>query len=109
MAKDNVPTGAVMLERELRSRVRRRVSNGHLPVTLVTLINGGYGSGHKCVVCDKRVKRDEAEHDVLDPRDGSHLIFHFACYVVWQRECARRIRTGESPKLLQPGPLRGGG
>jgi hypothetical protein len=87
-----VPTEDVLPESELRLRVKQRIREGRLPVTLVTLINGGCGAGQACPVCDEPVKRDKVEYAIVDPCNVNHLIFHFACYVIWQRECARRSR-----------------
>ncbi|TLZ59685.1 MAG: hypothetical protein E6K20_14785 [Gammaproteobacteria bacterium] len=91
-----MPTEAVLPESELRSRVQERIKEGRLPVEFITLINGGFGGGQTCPVCDKPVTRDKVKYDVVDPRNADQLIFHFACYVIWQRECARRIRAGDS-------------
>jgi len=93
-----MPTEAVLPESELRARVQERIKEGRLPVQFITLINGGFGGGQTCTVCDKPVTRDKVEYDVVDPRNADQLIFHFACYVIWQRECARRIRAGDSER-----------
>jgi hypothetical protein len=89
-------TEAALPESELRMRVQQRIKEGRLPVVFVRLVNAGAGAGgHACPVCDQVVKRDKVEYDI-DPRSAHHhLIFHYPCYLIWQRECARRIRTGE--------------
>ena len=83
-----MPTDVGLSESELRLRVQQRIKDGRLPVALVTLVNSGAnGRGHACGVCDRPVMRDKVDYDT------NHLTFHHACYVIWQRECARRIRA----------------
>jgi len=94
--KSSPAAEARLPESELRLRVQERIKEGRLPVEVITLINGGFGGGQTCAVCDTPVTRDKVKYDVVDPRNADQLIFHFACYVIWQRECARRIRAGDS-------------
>ena len=98
--REGMYTEAVLPESELRMRVQQRIKEGRLPVAIVRLVNAGAGAaGHACPVCDQPVKRDKVEYDI-DPRNANHhLIFHYSCYLIWQRECARRIRAGERADL----------
>jgi hypothetical protein len=90
-------TEAALPESELRMRVQQRIKEGRLPVVFVRLVNAGAGAaGHACPVCDQPVKRDKVEYDIDPGSANHHLIFHYPCYLIWQRECARRIRAGES-------------
>jgi hypothetical protein len=91
-----MPTDTGLAESELRLRVQQRIKEGRLPVALVTLVNSGANGGaHACGVCDKPVTRDKVEYDT------NHLTFHHACYVIWQRECARRIRAERADLVEQ--------
>jgi len=92
-----MPTEPVLPESELRLRVQQRIEDGRLPLAFITLVSSGFGIGHPCLVCDQPVTHHKIEYDVTDPRNSSRLTLHFACYVAWQRECARRIRAGEQP------------
>jgi hypothetical protein len=88
-----VPTEPVLPAGELRSCVLQRIEDGRLPVMLSTTISAGYGRGAKCAVCDQAIAPDKVEYDVYDLRDRQgRLHFHLACHVVWQRECALRLR-----------------
>lgn len=101
-----MPTEAVLPESDLRSRVQQRILEGRLPLTFVTPVNAGFGVGQVCAVCDTPVTGDKVEYHVVDPRNATdQLTFHFACYVAWQRECARRVRAGNSPLGGGPGVL----
>jgi len=97
--RDGMYTEAALPESELRMRVQQRIKEGRLPVAFVRLVNAGAGAGGcECPVCDQPVKRDKVEYD---PRDADHqLIFHYSCYLIWQRECARRIRA-ERASLIE--------
>jgi hypothetical protein len=84
---------SVLSERELLQRVQRRIDEGRLPVILPSLISAGYGAGTApCAVCDLDILADQVIYEIDDPRRVEELLpFHFACYVVWQRECAHRL------------------
>ena len=87
-----MPTEPVLPEGELKARVVQRIETGRLPLVLSTHIEAGYGAGAPCVLCDQPIAADKIEYDVTDPRTGEDLRFHFACHLVWQRECAVRLR-----------------
>jgi len=92
-----MPTEPVLPERELRSCVLHRIEDGRLPVMLSNTIHAGYGHEVQCDLCDQVIARDKVEYDVDDPRrEGELLHFHFACHVIWQRECALRLRDSPS-------------
>jgi hypothetical protein len=85
---------SVLSERELLQRVQQRIDEGRLPVILPSLISAGYGAGTApCAVCDLDILADQVIYEIDDPRRVDELLpFHFACYVVWQRECAQRLK-----------------
>jgi hypothetical protein len=80
---------------ELLQRVRQRIDEGRLPVVIPSLISAGYGAGTApCVVCDLDILSDQVIYEIDDPRNVDELLpFHFACYVIWQRECAHRLKN----------------
>lgn len=84
-----------MSEQELLQRVQQRIDEGRLPVILPSLISAGYGAGTApCAVCDLDILADQVIYEIDDPRGVDELLpFHFACYVVWQRECAHRLNS----------------
>jgi len=86
---------SVLSERELLQRVQERIDEGRLPVILPSLISAGYGAGTApCAVCDLDILADQVIYEIDDPRRVEELLpFHFACYVVWQRECAHRLNN----------------
>jgi hypothetical protein len=86
---------SVLSERELLQRVQQRIDEGRLPVILPSLISAGYGAGTApCAVCDLDILADQVIYEIDDPRRVEELLpFHFACYVVWQRECAHRLNN----------------
>jgi len=62
-------------------------------------ISAGYGSSHACSVCDLPIERAKIEYEVLTPDKLRKLIFHFTCYVIWQRECSRLMgEPSQSPE-----------
>ena len=88
--------GSVLPENELLQRARQRIDEGRLPVILPSLISAGYGTGAApCAVCDLGILSDQIIYEIDDPRGLDAMIpFHFACYVLWQRECAQRLARG---------------
>jgi hypothetical protein len=86
---------------ELRARIRRCIDEGRLPVFLPDSINAGYGSGSKCHACDQPIANSEIEYDIQDPGNATaRLRFHLGCYVLWQTECLKRIRTEHQDSVL---------
>jgi len=85
-----MPAEPVCPESELLPRVQQRINDGRLPVAMPALISAGYGIGTDvCRVCDRAISAEQAMYEINDPRNSEPLTFHFACYVIWQRECAR--------------------
>ena len=85
-----MPTEPMFQESELLPRVQQRIDDGRLPVATSELISAGYGTGMDvCRVCDLAICAGQAMYEIDDPRNSDPLAFHFACYVLWQRECTR--------------------
>jgi hypothetical protein len=86
---------AFLSDGELLQRVRQRIDEGRLPVVIPSLISAGYGAGTApCIVCDLDILSDQVIYEIDDPRNVDELLpFHFACYVIWQRECAHRLKN----------------
>jgi hypothetical protein len=96
-----VPTDPILPEIELRDLVRRRIEGGQLPLMHPEQINAGYGTRRVCAVCDQPIDAAKIEYEIR--RDKlSALIFHFTCYVIWQRECSRMAR--KSSRLPEDEP-----
>lgn len=91
-----MPTESQLGDPRLRSHVRQLIDNGQLPIIVPKRIFGGYGSGHACVACDQAITTTQVEYEVEDERDGRRLRFHLGCHVVWQLECAARLRGTSS-------------
>ncbi len=92
-----MPTEPTLPESELRSRALQRIEDGRLPIMLSTRIDAGYGAGVQCDLCDQPIAADKIEYDVTDPDSGKRLHFHIACHLVWQRECALRLKNFRPP------------
>jgi|SRR5215469_5044400 len=79
---------------ELHARIRQHIDEGWLPVFLPDRISARYGSGSKCHACNQPVAPSQVKYDVEDPGNGTgRLSLHLGCYVLWQIECAKRMRT----------------
>jgi hypothetical protein len=54
-----------------------------------SLISAGYGTATAlCALCDLEISSHQAMYEIDDPRSLDRVLtFHFACYVIWQREC----------------------
>ena len=91
-----MPTESRIPQSDLLVRVQQRINDRRLPLVLSSQISAGYGTGrHVCQVCDESIPENLVQYEVGDPRNGNPLMFHFACYVVWQLECVRRIVEAE--------------
>lgn len=87
--------GPALPEAEIRSRARRSINEGRLPVMLVRNLAGGYGSGEPCWVCGEKITSSQVEYEV--PAERERLMrFHLICYAEWQLECAQRTRERAS-------------
>jgi hypothetical protein len=91
-----MPTESGLPEAELHARVKERLDTGQLPTDLFLTISAGFGTQASCAVCDERISVDKVEFDVTDPRSGTLLSFHFACFSIWQRQCAARMRAARA-------------
>jgi len=91
--KGDMPIDSRSFESELRLRVRRRIKAGRLPVALVSRIDSSYETARICCVCDQPITDEIVDYDVVDLGNATclSLSFHFSCYVIWQKECARRV------------------
>jgi hypothetical protein len=91
----------VLPENEVHQRVRESLESGRLPVLRPDHIHAGYGSRNTCCACGQRIDPAKIEYEVAAPDGLRKLIFHFACYVIWQRECSLRADpptvTGRPP------------
>src|SRR5690242_993901 len=103
-----MPTETVLPESELRALVRWRIEGGRLPLMRPDQISAGYGSAHTCCVCDQPVEPTKIEYQVETPDKLRQLVFHFACYVIWQRECSR-LMGGHSQSPEEPRETAGPG
>jgi hypothetical protein len=91
-----MPTGTVLPESELRALARWRIDAGRLPLMRPDQIIAGYGRANTCCVCNQLIEPTKIEYEVETPDKLRRLIFHFACYVIWQRECSELM--GEHPR-----------
>ena len=102
-----MPTETVLPESELRALVRWRIEGGRLPLMRPDQISAGYGRSNACSVCDLPIEHTKIEYEVQTPDTLRRLIFHFTCYVIWQRECSRLMeepsQSPEEPRET-PGP-----
>ena len=106
-----MPTEPLLPEGELRDLVRRRIEAGRLPLMRPDQIDAGYGRSKLCCVCDDPIDPTKIEYDVTGPDRLRALVFHFACYVIWQRECSelmgeRSHSPGEPRETGGPGKPR---
>jgi len=87
-----MPTAPVLPESELLLRVRQRLDEARLPLFMPSSISAGYGTGAEvCQLCGLGISPEQTIYEVNDPRTSKLLGFHFACYVLWQRECSQRL------------------
>jgi hypothetical protein len=88
-----MPTESQLRDPILRARIRRRIDEGRLPVTVPKKINAGYGTGSRCDACDQPITRSQVEYDIDEVPSGAPLHLHLGCHVLWQIECVERLRA----------------
>ena len=93
-----MPTETVLPESELRALVRWRIEGGRLPLMRPGQISAGYGRSNACSVCDLPIEHTKIEYEVQTPDTLRRLIFHFTCFVIWQRECSRLMEEPSRPR-----------
>ena len=93
-----MPTETVLPESELRALVRWRIEGGRLPLLRPGQISAGYGRSNACSVCDLPIEQTKIEYEVQTPDTLRRLIFHFTCFVIWQRECSRLMEEPSRPR-----------
>jgi hypothetical protein len=81
-------TGVDPTHREVRLRAQRSIEAGRPPLLRPDHISAGYGSLNICCACNQSIEPKKIEYEVVVSSKLHWLIFHFACYVVWQRECS---------------------
>jgi hypothetical protein len=87
-----LPTELPLPEGYLSRCVQQRIHGGRLPLVTCPQVNARYGTGDEdCEVCDQAIHLAQIAYEVTDDRNGNRLMFHNACYLTWQRECARRL------------------
>ena len=91
-----MPTHPVLPEGQVRLQVQQRIAGGRLPLLRPDHIHAGYGSGDICCACDQPIDQSKIEYEVVSA-GGQKLTFHFACYVIWQRECSQRMDERNQP------------
>lgn len=96
-AEEVMPTEPVLSGNELCALVQRGISEGRLPVLLPSQLSADYGTGREfCRVCDLIISAVQPAYEITAPHPAT-LIFHFRCYVAWQRECAQRLTNNAWP------------
>ena len=88
-----MPTESQLRDPALRARIRQRIDEGGLPVTVPKKINAGYGTGSRCAACDQPITRSQVEYDIDEVPAGAPLHLHLGCHVLWQIECVERLRA----------------
>jgi hypothetical protein len=101
-----MPTHSVLPEDEVHQQVRQSLESGRLPVLRPDHIHAGYGSGNTCCACGQRIEPAKIEYEVAGPGQLQKLIFHFVCYVIWQRECSLRAGVSTTTGASQAGERR---
>lgn len=101
-----MPTHPVLPEEQVRLQVQQRIETGRLPLLRPNHIHAGYGSGNICCACDQLIDPTKIEYEIATPDTARKLNFHFACYVVWQRECSQRMdeRSRSRPEMPERKP-----
>ncbi len=82
------------VEIELRLRARSLIGLGQLPCAPKQTY-GGYGTVHKCALCEQPVESTDVEYEVVDA-DSRVYRFHLLCHAAWQLECARKLHLSKS-------------
>jgi hypothetical protein len=70
-------------------------------VALVSRIDGSYETARVCCICDQPITDEIVDFDVVDLDKATYLglRFHFSCYFIWQKECARRVADAMRAKV----------
>jgi hypothetical protein len=85
-------SGPPLSEAEIRALVRNGIEHGHLPIMRVAELDGGFGQGDGCSVCEQKILKSQVEYEIRGPRNRL-LRFHIKCFAVWQLECARHMEA----------------
>jgi len=83
-------------EARLREQAREAIQMGRLPSRRQDSSWGGPGSAMDCMVCGKRVTKDEAEFELEFAHDGPGVdVFHLhvRCFAAWEFERTKPPRS----------------
>jgi len=94
-----MPTESQLEDTALRLRVRELLKDGRLPLMVPMRVDGSYGCGQSCLVCDQPITSTDVQYEVDDYRNGKRLYFHLICHVVWQTECVGVRRVSEVSRI----------
>ena len=91
-----MPSESETHDSALSALISRRIDDGLLPVILSKTISVGFGSGARCLACDRPVDSDQVEYQAFGPRYGRALRLHWGCHILWQLECIDRMYNQRS-------------
>lgn len=91
-------SGPPVPEEHIRSLVHKRMQAGELPVIRVRNIDGGYGSGAGCCVCEEPIQKSQVEYEA-QVAEKRKLRFHIKCFALWQLECAQQLEQPGNARI----------
>lgn len=79
-------------EEALKNRIAALLTDRTLPTMISEQIIAGFGRGDRlCLCCSSPIVQRQVEYELVDPRTGARIYFHFGCHRLWQMECVRRL------------------
>ena len=81
----------------LRALARAALAEARLPLKRPDRIWGGHGQGSECIICQRRIPKEEAELEIeFDPdthAEAARHYIHMRCFAAWEFE-----RTKPGPR-----------
>ena len=70
----------------IRTLIRRKLRDGHLPFTSVSRFWGAPADGEVCDVCDKSITKQQLVLEGMASPNKKLIHFHVLCFELWNDE-----------------------
>jgi hypothetical protein len=105
---NTMPSGTDAMEGQaLRTLIRTKLKDGHLPIGNAPRVWGGTGQGETCAACETPITENQLAVEGVRPAPdgGIPIVLHVKCFQIWAQErCALKWSVSHWPSAAPPAP-----